>query len=307
MHPAVSVIFFTVSSGAGYGLLAAAGIAAALGQLRESPGLGLGATSLGLVLVTAGLLSSTFHLGRPERAWRAVTQWRSSWLSREGVAALLTYLPAGLLWLGLALGRGDGALTGAAGLLTALAAAATVWCTGKIYAVLKPIREWHTPWTVPVYLACAASTGLALWAALLALSAAPPARNGWLAVALLALAAAAVAKRGWHAFLAQAPAPATREAAIGLEGRGTVRVLAPPHTGSNYLLDEMGYRIGRRHAARLGAIMWGAGAVAGLLLLGALAFPLLALPAAALLLLATAIERWLFFATATHTVTLYYR
>lgn len=307
MHPAVSVIFFTVSSGAGYGLLAAAGIAAALGQLRESPGLGLGATSLGLVLVTAGLLSSTFHLGRPERAWRAVSQWRSSWLSREGIAALVAYLPAGLLWLGLALGQRDGAPVALLGIATALAAAATVWCTGKIYAVLKPIREWHTPWTVPVYLAFAAATGLGLWQALLALLAPAGAGRWWLLAALGALAAAALAKRGWRAFLTEAPPAGTRESATGLAGRGRVRVLAPPHTGSNYLLDEMGYRVGRRHAARLGAIMWGAGAAAGLLLLAALAWPPLSVPAALALLLAAAVERWLFFATATHAVTLYYR
>jgi DMSO reductase anchor subunit len=50
---------------------------------------------LAALLVTLGLLSSTFHLGHPERAWRAFSQWRSSWLSREGVAAVATYLPAG--------------------------------------------------------------------------------------------------------------------------------------------------------------------------------------------------------------------
>jgi hypothetical protein len=57
-------------------------------------------------LVSLGLLSSTFHLGHPERAWRAFSQWRSSWLSREGVAAVATYLPAGLLFLALVLPGG---------------------------------------------------------------------------------------------------------------------------------------------------------------------------------------------------------
>ena len=55
---------------------------------------------IALVLITAGLLSSTAHLGRPERAWRAFSQWRTSWLSREGVAAVFTYVPAGLFALG---------------------------------------------------------------------------------------------------------------------------------------------------------------------------------------------------------------
>ena len=145
MHPAASVIFFTVSSGAGYGLLAIAGIAAALGHFVAHPALGIVALTLALLLVTAGLLSSTFHLGHPERAWRALSQWRSSWLSREGVAALATYLPAGLLWLSLVAGPRGGTFVALLGLLAAIGAGVTVWCTGKIHAPLKPILQWHPP------------------------------------------------------------------------------------------------------------------------------------------------------------------
>ena len=68
-------------------------------------------TALGLI--TAGLLSSTFHLGHPERAWRAMSQWRSSWLSREGLVAILTYIPAGafaIAWIALGLNQGAAAL-----------------------------------------------------------------------------------------------------------------------------------------------------------------------------------------------------
>nr|WP_217497731.1 DmsC/YnfH family molybdoenzyme membrane anchor subunit [Lysobacter enzymogenes] len=112
MHPAFSVIFFTTLSGAGYGLMAWLGALALLQHagLRGAPQLpsfALGAGLLAsLVLVTIGLLSSTAHLGKPLRAWRAFSQWRTSWLSREGVMALLTYAPALALlgWL-LALGR----------------------------------------------------------------------------------------------------------------------------------------------------------------------------------------------------------
>jgi DMSO reductase anchor subunit len=96
MHPALSVILFTTASGAGYGLLALLGVLAPLGLLPDAPGFGAIALGTALVLVSAGLLASTAHLGHPERAWRAFSQWRTSWLSREGVAALATYLPAGL-------------------------------------------------------------------------------------------------------------------------------------------------------------------------------------------------------------------
>jgi len=94
MHPAFSVIFFTTASGAGYGLLALLGVSAASGLLPSDRWLGAVALGLALALVTAGLLSSTAHLGRPERAWRAFSQWRSSWLSREGVMSIITFVPA---------------------------------------------------------------------------------------------------------------------------------------------------------------------------------------------------------------------
>lgn len=305
MHPAASVILFTVSSGAGYGLLAIAGIGAALGLFANHAALGVIAVTLALVLVTSGLLSSTFHLGRPERAWRAVSQWRSSWLSREGVAALATYLPAGLLWLCLVGGLREGGLVGLLGLLSAVGAAATVWCTGNIYATLKPIRQWHTPWTTPVYLAFALSTGLLLWLGLWVLFGPPGRPFGLIAAALLAVGVTAAAKLAWLG--AAGPGP-TRESALGLAGRGSARVLEPPHTGSNYLLEEMGFRIARRHAERLGRLMWLVGFVApALLLLAALAWAPIALLAALPALLGAAVERWLFFAAATHSVMLYYR
>src|SRR3546814_17976234 len=87
MHPAYSVVFFTTASGAGYGLLALMGLFGALGLLPPDPWLGAVGLGMALAAITAGLLSSTVHLGHPERAWRAFSQWRSSWLSREGVAA----------------------------------------------------------------------------------------------------------------------------------------------------------------------------------------------------------------------------
>src|SRR5215475_805849 len=99
MHPAYSVILFTTASGAGYGLLAWLALAGMLGLVPAGRWLGIVGFGLAFALITAGLLSSTAHLGRPERAWRAFSQWRSSWLSREGVMALLTYVPAGLLAL----------------------------------------------------------------------------------------------------------------------------------------------------------------------------------------------------------------
>ena len=126
MHPAYSVIFFTTATGAGYGLLALLGVSAGFGLIE--PGFWFRFVSLGLalVLISAGLLSSAAHLGRPERAWRAFSQWRSSWLSREGVAAVATFIPAGLFGIGWVLLGKDGGWVAATGLLSALCAVATV-------------------------------------------------------------------------------------------------------------------------------------------------------------------------------------
>ncbi len=97
MHPAFSVIFFTTFSGAGYGLWIWLGILAA-GNALPARTPSLIALGLGFVCVTAGLLSSTLHLGQPQRAWRAFSQWRSSWLSREGVASVSLLRADALAW-----------------------------------------------------------------------------------------------------------------------------------------------------------------------------------------------------------------
>lgn len=311
MHPAASVIFFTVASGAGYGLLAALGVLAALGSI--SPGAALGAAGFGLALglVTAGLLSSTLHLGHPERAWRAFSQWRSSWLSREAVAAVATYVPAVLLAAVFSLGGGPRWLLAVLGLATAAGAVATVACTAMIYRSLKPIHAWHNRLTVPGYLLIGAATGLALAHAVLAAFAEAAA---WVAGAgaIAALAAAFLHKRAYWRFLDTTSGPATAESATGLGHIGRVRLLDPPHTGTNYLMREMGYQVARKHAAVLrrlvlvGGFVVPAWAVAiGLGLSGA-GTVALGIAAAAAALAGALVERWLFFAEARHTTMLYY-
>jgi len=307
MNPAPSIIFFTVVSGAGYGLLFWMGLLRPIGLVPSNAGFGAAAIGLALVLVILGLLSSTAHLGRPERAWRALTQWRSSWLSREGVAAVATFAPAGLFFI--AVIGGLEWLAWWTGLLAALGAAATVWCTGMIYASLKPIRQWHHPLVAPGYVLFGAFSGAVLLAMLGAFwgQAEVPA-----AFAAVLGAAGFVCKRMYWASIDAAPPVATMESATGLGFIGKVRALDPPHTETNYLLREMGFRIARVHAARLRAIasLAGFAAPAVLLLLALLAGGLPAvmctIAAAVLAMLGLLVERWLMFAEATHTVTLYY-
>src|SRR5271165_2264139 len=109
MHPARSIVFFTTASGAGFALLMLLGLGAPLGLLPDSGWFAFAALAVGTALATAGLGSSALHLGRPERAWRAFSQWRSSWLSREGVFAVLTFVPTavfGIAWVFFGISRG---------------------------------------------------------------------------------------------------------------------------------------------------------------------------------------------------------
>jgi len=309
MHPAYSVIFFTTATGAGYGLLAFLCLAAAFGLVPADFWLGFVGLGLALALVSAGLLSSTGHLGRPERAWRAFSQWRTSWLSREGVLSVLTYIPAGLFGIGwVFFGQTQGWLA-AAGLLAAAGAVATVCTTAMIYASLKPVAEWASRYTLPAYLIFSATTGCVLLNALLAAFGlgAP-----WLTAAalLFTLAGWAFKEAVWR-HNDRLAMPATANSATGLAG-GTVRSVEWPHTERNYLLKEMGYRVARKHAGRLRVVArLAAFAIPALLLAAALAAPAPAALAAAVLapvvqLAGMLVERWLFFAEARHTVTLYY-
>ncbi|HET6467072.1 MAG TPA: DmsC/YnfH family molybdoenzyme membrane anchor subunit, partial [Geminicoccaceae bacterium] len=270
--------------------------------------IGFWGLGLGLVLVTVGLAASTLHRRRPERAWRAFSQWRSSWLSREGVLAVLTYLPALALFLGWVVYQKVWPL---AALLTAAGAVATVICTAMIYASLKPIARWHTPWVPVSFLALALASG-SLLAAAVATAFGPRLPALILLAALAALAAWLTKLAYWHETDA-ARGPATIGTATGLEAFGRVRLLEPPHTAGNYLTHELGFRIARKHATRLRGLALCLGALVPLTaaVLALAAEPgwlkvLLAFLAAAAGLAGALIERWLFFAEARHTAMLYY-
>jgi DMSO reductase anchor subunit len=316
MHPALSVIFFTTLSGAGYGLFAWTALAALAGQPARPL---LACLLLALALVTTGLCCSLAHLGKPQRAWRAFSQWRTSWLSREGVLSLLTYVPALLLGAALLPGMlapdagGAPVALNAPGVLAAallvVAALATVVCTAMIYASLTPIPAWRHRLVVPVYLLFALLGGGLLCAAALGWQYASVSNMAAPAVIATTVALVLCKRRYWRDI--DAPLPATRGDAVGLPQR-TVTLFERPHTEANYLTREMVFVLARRHARRLRALA---------LVLFALMPALLMLPvwvfvhldagpwfaAAALSAIAGSfVERWLFFAEARHLVTLYY-
>jgi DMSO reductase anchor subunit len=316
MHPALSVIFFTTLSGAGYGLLFWAAWHA-LTSASAARTL-LASIAIAILLSTIGLLSSLMHLGKPARAWRAFSQWRTSWLSREGVAAMATFgialllaaacLPpqlAGEGWGGVALS----ALGKAVAILTLLAALVTVYCTAMIYASLKPIPAWRHRFVPRVYVLFALFTGGLLFCAIATLLGREVRNVAALAAVVAALLLWAHKRRYWRDI--DAPLPATRGDAIGLPQR-TATVFERPHTEANYLTKEMGFVVARKHAKALRALAVVLFAVLPILLLLPVWFfvHLDTAPwytAAALCALAGAfVERWLFFAEAKHMVTLYY-
>ena len=309
MHPAYSVIFFTAASGAGYGLLGLMGVLNAGGYLPSDKWFGLTGFFLALGLITFGLLASTFHLGHPERAWRALTQWRSSWLSREGVLAVLTYMPAGLFAIGWVFLDQTAGIFMVMGVLSAIGAALTVYCTSMIYASLKSIPAWTNELVSPLYLVLGLATGGLILDALLHIFDTPIA--GVSVLCILALITGALLKRRYWQEIDAAPRETDLASATGLGQIGKVRVLDNPHTSKNYLQQEMGYRVARKHALKLRRIATVALFILPIILLGlALAFPAIALAATVLAVVAACVgivtERWLFFAEAKHVVMTYY-
>ena len=287
MHPAPSVILFSTLSGMGLGLLAFLG-AGLTGATGWTAFLWWG---LGYALAVGGLAASTFHLGNPQRALLAFTQWRTSWLSREAwasVAALLVLAPAAVSDLfDLGLPRG----VGQAGAILALL---TVFTTSMIYTQIRAVPRWHH-WTTPLLFLAFAVAGGALLSG-----------QGWAWVWLIAQAP--LLMLSWRIGDGQfARAGQTLGTATGLDRVGDVQVFEQAHTAGNYLMREMIFVVGRKHGQKLRFMAVGLASVLPALIVAAA--PLGVIPvalAAALHLCGALAQRWLFFAEAEHVVGLYY-
>ncbi|EAQ05535.1 dimethyl sulfoxide reductase anchor subunit family protein [Yoonia vestfoldensis] len=287
MHPASSVIIFTTFSGLGFGLLFWLGI----GAITPTGLMALIWFAIAYLAAVGGLLASTFHLGRPERAIKAFSQWQTSWLSREGICAVATLLimaayGAGLVFFDTVLAP--------LGWLGAAGALATVFTTAMIYAQLKTVPRWRH-WSTPaLFLALSVGGGALLGGQVTE------------ALVLLGLAAALQVYTWVTGDTRLARSGTDMASATGLGHIGTVRAFEPPHTGTNYLMREFIHVVGRKHAQRLRIIAVALAFVLPIIFLlvpfshiwGALA---LVSHIAGVLVL-----RWLFFAQAEHVVGLYY-
>src|SRR3954454_3755939 len=249
MHPTFSIVLFTTAAGAGFGLLFLLGLGVPLLLLPSDPLFGLAGLGTSLVFAVGGLVSSIFHLGRPERAWRAFSQWRSSWLSREGVLSVMTAIPATIFGIGWVFFGAVTGFFGLCGVLAAFLAAATIYCTGMIYASLKPIHQWRNRWTVPNYFALALMAGFLLLDLILRFW--PFRLISVPSLTIVAVAAAWALKETYWRFIDTSSALPDVASATALGRGGRVRMLEPPHSQDNYLLQEMGFRIARKHRDRL--------------------------------------------------------
>jgi|TARA_B110000444_G_scaffold232517_1_gene241270 DMSO reductase anchor subunit len=286
MHPAGSVIVFTVASGLGFGLLTWLGLG--LPDVRGWAAFWYYA--LGFGLAGGGLLASTFHLGNPQRFLKAFSQWRSSWLSREGCLAVAALAVLGLF----AIGSLMSAVWQPLGYIGAMLAVLTVFATSMIYAQLKTVPRWNH-WSTPVLFMLLSLGGGGLLA-----------MQVWPATIFLALAGV-MQLVAWLSGDGRFESRGTDiGTATGLGIRGIVRAFEPPHTGNNYLLKEMVHKVGRKHAVKLRIIAFVLMIVAPLgLLIISYDVPMVIL-AAILNATGTFAQRWLFFAEAEHVVGLYY-
>ncbi len=307
MHPAISVIFFTVTSGAGYGLFAITCLYNAINPHNALGSQGvLTASAIALALITMGLISSTFHLANPKNAWRAFSRIRTSWLAREGLLAVLFYPIAGIYMLTVWKGVDSYNWLVAISVFTALWAIATVFTTGMIYACLKTIRQWHNALTPVNYILLGVMLGGLVFLLLASMYTAATINLIINATYLIGIAATA---KIVYFFWIGSPAGPTINTATAFT-RSMVRLLDVGHTAGTFLTDEFGYQVAR---ARLILLRW-------MVLLFAFAVPALVLwvginmmPVATAVTIAVAsaftgviIERWLFFAEARHVVNLYH-
>lgn len=309
MHPALSVILLTTLIGAGQGLFFA------LYGVEAGAHFGLNAPApreffsagcaLSVVLLGGGLIASFFHLGHPERAWRAVAMWRTSWLSREVI--VLPAFIAAVAAYGVAHHLGWDC-TLAVGAIAAVLCVALFVCTAMIYTCLKFLQEWHTPLTLINFFVLGTASGLMLAAAFATYTAA--ALAGPLAVAAVAATLLALLTRGAAlARNARLRPKSSLQTAIGI-AHPRIAQKSQGQMGGSFNTREFFHG---RSVQVVRCVKW-------IFLLFAFVLPVLIATAAvmhgmpALLVLAFAVqfpgllaERWFFFAQARHPQNLYYQ
>lgn len=305
MHPAVSIIVFSTFSGIGFGISFWLGI---WGH-AVSPQTAVAAGIFALCWASIGLLSSLFHLRRPTRAIRSLSQWRSSWLSREGILSILT-LGCVFLYIVFRFFSIHGAGVLILAWTISFLSLATVYSTAMIYTQLRAVPAWNTILTPLVYLGFSLVGGITFLFCFI--SGYKNEVTEFLNPALLVGSWVI-----WFLWCLRRDRIGMGPSSVGTATRlskfGAVRPFEPPHMGPNYLTKEMGYVL----TSKKGRFLRGLAVTAGLflpliiyciqyfspeiLLVEFILFFLFCFTFGGIL-----ISRWLFFTESRHTSMLYY-
>ncbi len=290
MHPAPSIILFTVLSGFGFGLTSIVGLLQFLNQISMVDIIIF--SSMGLFFSTIGLISSFFHLANKKNAIKSMSQWQTSWLSREAISSIfcLSIVVGNIGWIFV-----QNMYISEVGIILFLLSLITVFTTSMIYAQLKTVPSWNNMLTPTLFIFAALAGGSILitdHASLVLL----------LIFAVLQVLFWYIADRSFIDI------ETTVGTALGFSKNEDIRAFDAAHTNRNYLLNEMVYKVARKHAVKIRYISFFAAFVLPMSLI--LIFPgnfSVSVLIIASHLVGIYFSRWLFFAEAKHSVSFYYQ
>ena len=289
MHPAPSIILFTVLSGFGFGLISIIGLLQFLSVISMFDLIIY--SIIGVIFATVGLVSSFFHLANKKNAIKSLSQWQTSWLSREAIASIFCLLVVfgNIIW---AVSQNNYISEG--GVVLFFLSLFTIFTTSMIYAQLKTVPSWNNALT-PAIFVCAALTGGAIlltdYASLVLL----------LVFGTLQISFWYIADRGFQ------DKETSVGTALGYNKNEEIRPFDVAHTNRNYLLNEMVYKVARKHSVKIRYISFFMAFVFPMSLI--LIFPnnfSVSVSAITIHLIGIYFSRWLFFAEAKHSVSFYY-
>lgn len=289
MHPAPSIILFTVLSGFGFGLISIIGLLQFLSAITMFDLIIY--SIIGVIFATVGLVSSFFHLANKKNAIKSLSQWQTSWLSREAIASIFCLLIVfgNIIW---AVYQNN--YVSEVGVLLFFLSLFTIFTTSMIYAQLKTVPSWNNALT-PAIFVCAALTGGAIlltdYASLVFL----------LVFGTLQVSFWYIADRGFQ------DKETSVGTALGYNKNEEIRPFDVAHTNRNYLLNEMVYKVARKHSVKIRYISFFMAFVFPMSLI--LIFPnnfSVSVSAITIHLIGIYFSRWLFFAEAKHSVSFYY-
>ena len=289
MHPAPSIILFTVLSGFGFGLISIIGLLQFLSVISMFDLIIY--SIIGVIFATVGLVSSFFHLANKKNAIKSLSQWQTSWLSREAIASIFCLLVVfgNIIW---AVSQNN--YISEVGVVLFFLSLFTIFTTSMIYAQLKTVPSWNNALTPAIFI-CAALTGGAIlltdYASLVLL----------LVFGTLQISFWYIADRGFQ------DKETSVGTALGYNKNEEIRPFDVAHTNRNYLLNEMVYKVARKHSVILRYISFFTAFVFPMSLI--LIFPdnfSVIVFGITIHLIGIYFSRWLFFAEAKHSVSFYY-